>query len=750
MTGKRFLISGLFLIIVFSDFFAQTEAEIPLTYYQTVNTYINPVLPGDHPDPTVLKVGNDFYHCGSSFHFTPYLPILHSTDLVHWKEISRVIPSNWSGLLNDAPSYGIWQGAITYFYGSYWIYFSNTAGGGQYFSKAENPAGPWSTPVKMNTTSTTGPSGYDNSVFIDDDGTPYLLIKPGQYLNRIQRIGIDGHLTDTVINMDWVNADGRYSWAEGPVMCKRNGWYYYFVAGNVAGGQYVLRSQTLTGDSTKWEALGNVFASVTDPSASLRSPNHMSQPIQLNDGTWWTIAQSYENSIGNDWSGQGRQGTLHQITWDTNGKPIATAPTSLPLLKPALPKSGNPWKLPRSDYFENPTLDLSWHFLNRAAAGKYTLTERPGWLRIKPGTTRSHILHKEAGHYYTLVTCVDIDATATGQAAGIYLTNGNESVVVKLCSGYSEGKKVIFTFNTTTYETENTIGNVIWLKLERKDHYLSGFYSINGINWVQIGNSISVVDLDKSQPNFNWWVGTSIGLFAEKIQADFDLFLYKDGFSPLPAAGYNNAYGIKTLTKSPGKVVTNSTANGGWLMLGGVELGTGEKVPVQVEVNVSSINGGNLEIWLDDLENEGTKIATIQITGTGGENIWHTFTENISGVSGQHDVYLRFSGNENAFYLNTIRFIPDPSSYPSDVKSYSLIENESCKVYPNPYFHNFNIETKSEIGKYTIYDLSGKEMERGYFSNSIHSAGSALSPATYILKVETREKQITMIITKIL
>src|SRR5579872_639737 len=61
-------------------------------FYQRVGTYVNPVLPGDHPDPTLLKVGDDFYHCGSSFHFTPYLPVYHSRDLIHWEEISRVVP----------------------------------------------------------------------------------------------------------------------------------------------------------------------------------------------------------------------------------------------------------------------------------------------------------------------------------------------------------------------------------------------------------------------------------------------------------------------------------------------------------------------------------------------------------------------------------------------------------------------------------------------------------------------------------
>src|SRR5215216_7802731 len=114
-------------------------------YYNQVKTYVNPVLPGDHPDPTLLKVGDDFYHCGSSFHFNPYMPIYHSKDLVHWEIISRVLPPAKAAFVTDRPSAGIWQGAITYFYNSYWIYFSAN---GQWFSKAPSPKGPWSDPVQ--------------------------------------------------------------------------------------------------------------------------------------------------------------------------------------------------------------------------------------------------------------------------------------------------------------------------------------------------------------------------------------------------------------------------------------------------------------------------------------------------------------------------------------------------------------------------------------------------------------------------
>ena len=303
MCRNVYRIVGIMKFILVSTIFchAQKTNVDSSSFYNEVKTYVNPVLPGDHPDPTLLKVGDDFYHCGSSFHFNPYMPIYHSKDLVHWEVISRVLPSSKAGWVTDRPSAGTWQGAITYFYNSYWIYFSAN---GQWFSKASSPKGPWSDPVQVKTNPTTGPLGYDNAIFVDDDGKPYMVIKNGQKINRLQALGRDGQLADTVINLDWINAKLQYSWAEGPVMCKRNGYYYYFPAGDVSGGQYVLRATALTSDSTKWERLGEFFKPVTDPNTGFRRPNHIAAPIQLSDGTWWTIGQSYEKIGTDDWSGR--------------------------------------------------------------------------------------------------------------------------------------------------------------------------------------------------------------------------------------------------------------------------------------------------------------------------------------------------------------------------------------------------------------------------------------------------------------
>lgn len=621
-------------------------------YYNQVKTYVNPVLPGDHPDPTLLKVGNDFYHCGSSFHFTPYLPVYHSKDMVHWKVISRIVYPSAADMVSDKPSAGIWQGAITYFYGSYWIYFSAN---GQWFCKADSPAGPWSAPTPVKTNPTTGPLGYDNSIFVDDDGKPYMLIKNGQKTNRIQAIGKDGQLTDTVINLDWINANLQYSWAEGPVMCKRNGYYFYFPAGDVSGGQYVLRASALTADSTKWERLGNFFKAVSDTNTRFRNPNHISAPLQLADGTWWTIGQSYERRGRDDWSGMGRQTSLYPVVWEGD-RPWGIAPANTPVKKPDLPQEGILWRSVQADYFDNDSLNIWWHFLNKKAAKQYSLSAKKGWLRLTPDSGRTHLLQKETDHYYTVVTRINVNAVDTAAKAGIYLTNGNQTVSIRLYSSYDNGKKIFFQSDTARHSIVNRFGNTIWLKLERKEHTLTAWCSGDGNNWINVGDGISSVKLDRAQPAFNSWVGTSVGLFAEGRPADFDLFVCKDGSSAMAAAGYNNYFGVQTMQQGSDKVVTNPSTNGGWFMLSGVDLGNNKRPVKGVEVMAASITPGELEIWLDDLTT-GKLIATIPVAATGADNKWKLFSKKIKKVSGHHDVFVKFpAGASRSLYIRSLRF----------------------------------------------------------------------------------------------
>lgn len=621
-----------------------------------VTTYMNNIM-GDHADQTMMRVGNDFYTTASSFHYNPFLPILHSTDLVRWEVIAHAVPSNWAALGSDATSAGTWQGALAQFGGFFWVYFSNNAGGGQYFTKASAMAGPWSTPVKVTGSTVTG---YDNSIFVDDDGTPYMLMKMGKAINRIQKLDkISGQVTGALMNMDWVNANDIYSWAEGPVMCKHNGRYYYFVAGNVSGGQYVLSSPTLSADESSWTRHGNFFSSGSS-AGGFTGPNHITQPIKLDDGTWWCLSHAYNT---NGWRGQGRLGMLHQVIFDGNGVPKGVPASINPVAAPNLPNTKNIMVYaPREDYFTTANRNLHWLFFNKKMASQYSLTANPGNMRLTPGTGTTHIFQKEYGHYYTMITKVIVNATANGQSAGLRIQNGKDELFATMYSGYNGGsKKIGFAFNGVATEVNNTIGSTVWLKIDREEHFIKGYYSADGKAWTQVGAAINLSTLDNFDTNYNEWVGTAIGLYATAVVGDFDCFKYRDGFSALKVAGNNNKFGITTSTKTPGLVVSNSNS-GDWAMLAGVSMGQDAVAATTFSVNAASASGtGSLEVWIDNIGGQGTKIAHIPITASGGADVWKNYSASVT-VKGQHDLYLKFIGTAGAFSLNSVRFAIDEGS----------------------------------------------------------------------------------------
>jgi hypothetical protein len=373
----------------------------------------------------------------------------------------------------------------------------------------------------------------------------------------------------------------------------------------------------------------------------------------LADGTWWTIGQSYEKYDGDDWSGTGRQTSLYPVTWEGD-RPWGMAPTTQPIEKPNLANSNILWRSVQSDDFENELLELHWHFLTRKAANNYSLTARKGWIRLIPDSNRTHIVQKETDHFYSAITKVEIDATDTSSKAGLYLTNGNQKVHVKLLSGFDKGKKIIFQLDSSIRVVDNPVGNIVWLKIERNAHLLFAYFSKDGNKWISLGAPINSIHLDQTQPNYNSWVGTSIGLFAEGKSADFDLFICKDAFSLIAAAGFSNYYGIKKVKKDTETVVTNTSSNGGWLMFSGVELG---KVPASsIEITASAITKGRIEVWIDDL-NSGKLLATIPIEIT-GDNKWKSFTRSIKKITGHHDVFLKYSKeNEGNMFIKNFRFI---------------------------------------------------------------------------------------------
>jgi beta-xylosidase len=430
-------------------------------------TYDNPVLPGDHPDLNVFAEGDDFYLAGSNFAIFPALEILHSTDLLHWERMSRVVDANAEALdgLTD-PGEGTWGAFITRAPDGYRVYFAINAT--QWFAEAASLAGPWSAPIQVTpfpispdggTTFYDRGTGSDNSVFVDPASSKtYMVTKNGigQWvasqpdaffgMNRLVEIDPEtGQLMpDSMIILDFVNwytdkgGDGPPSvrdyshWAEGPTMTKRGDWYYYFVQSHTAcdGNTDVWASQTLDGNEANWHWLGFPMEQI-DP---YRGAQHPTAPFEIADGTWWAFEHSYDCTNKTDaehngeWLGLAREGLLHQVTWVDTEIDGITIPVphidkgTRNLPAPALAQSGTPFLIPVNDDFTAETVGTAWTSYDRMHD---QLSVAGGSLTIAPAAdATAWALQKDALRSTASLVKMAFIPEAEGSAAGICVRNG--------------------------------------------------------------------------------------------------------------------------------------------------------------------------------------------------------------------------------------------------------------------------------------------------------------------------------------
>jgi xylan 1,4-beta-xylosidase len=306
-----------------------------------------------------------------------------------------------------------------------------------------------------------------------------------------------------------------------------------------------------------------------------------------------------------------------------------------------------------SDSFDSDSLGAWWHFLTKGAAHKYSLSQRKGWVRLTPDTASAHLVQKETDHFYSAITRLELKGNSA--KGGIYLTNGNQHIYARLFAQTAQEQAIVLQLDTAIRTVPYSKATSVWLKLIRNEHQLTGFYSADGKKWLPVGAPISAVPLDKVQPNYNSWVGTSVGLFAEGAAADFDCFVCKDGFSALPVIGSSNQYGTQQVNQSGDWLVTNTSIYGGWLMISGVDFGAPGEAR-SIELLATASRGGNVDIMIDDLK-EGAVIASIPVRA--GKDTQVQVLDKLSNKpSGQHDVFIRFpAGAAQDIYIKDIRLL---------------------------------------------------------------------------------------------
>ena len=315
------------------DWFEYTGHDAVFAGPLPPGSYRNPILAGFHPDPSITRAGDRFYLVNSTFGYFPGIPVLESTDIVHWHQIGNVIerPSQLK-LDGLGISRGVFAPAIAFHGGLFYVVSTAVDAGGSFLSIARNPAGPWSDPIWLPQL-----DGIDPALFFDDDGRTYVLNNgppPGkpQYEGHraiwIQEFDLAEH---QLVGPRKVLLDGGVDfaqkpvWIEGPHLYRRGGWYYLMCAQGGTGSEHsevVLRSHSPWGPYTPF--VGNPILTQRDLPAGRADPvanaGH-ADLVEAPDGAWWAAflaSRPYERIHYNT----GRETFLLPVEWRNGSRPV--------------------------------------------------------------------------------------------------------------------------------------------------------------------------------------------------------------------------------------------------------------------------------------------------------------------------------------------------------------------------------------------------------------------------------------------
>lgn len=281
------------------------------------DTYHNPIRTGMYPDPSIVRVGDDFYMANSSFIFFPCIPISHSRDLIHWEIIGHAITNPaWADIDDLEGGRGYWAPDISYKNGRFYVtatYRMNDTGSvirRQLVVSSEKPEGPYSRPFYIEE------DGIDPSLFHDDDGRSYMLLNRGA---RILEVDLEKGTQLSPAMLLFYGDQKRAP--EGPHLLKKDGWYYLFEAEGGTGPGHritVSRSRELTGvyEPCPYNPIMRQWI----PEAPIQRCGH-GKPVMTPGGDWYMVYLC-GRMIDGKYSMLGRETALDPVTWTADEWPI--------------------------------------------------------------------------------------------------------------------------------------------------------------------------------------------------------------------------------------------------------------------------------------------------------------------------------------------------------------------------------------------------------------------------------------------
>jgi xylan 1,4-beta-xylosidase len=545
-------------------------------------TIRNPILPGFNPDPSIVRVGDDYYIATSTFEWFPGVQIHHSRDLVHWRLLTRPLtrPSQLN-LLGDADSCGVWAPCLTYADGLFWLIYTDvkrfgrtTVGGASsaslrdfhnYLVTSPHIDGDWSDPIYLNS------SGFDPSFFHDDDGRKYLVNmlwdhRPGN--NRFAGIVLQEYSVNERSLMgerQLIFKGTPLGFTEGPHLYKRNGWHYLLTAeGGTSWGHAVTlaRSRKLTGPYEVHPDT-HILSARHRPDAELQRTGH-ADFVETQNGETYMVYLCGRPLRNRGRCTLGRETAIQKMVWgkddwlrtlDGQGIPTLGTPA------PGLPEHKFPPAPTRED-FNTPQLPIDFQWLRTPWPEEiFSLTARPGFLRLFGRDTmgslfkQSLVARRQQSHCFSAATVVEFEPEHFQQCAGLVCYYNNAKFHY-LCLSRDEtvGKHLrVMSCLPDSPQTDAftppiaiPAGKPVHLRVEIDYERLHFAYRIEGSDkdwhWLPQQFDASILSDEASAPGTPNFTGAFVGMACQDMSgtacpADFDFFEYRErDYRPNPCS----------------------------------------------------------------------------------------------------------------------------------------------------------------------------------------------------------------------
>lgn len=516
----------------------------------------NPILPGFNPDPSIVRVNDDYYIATSTFEWFPGVGIHHSKDLVNWELAGYALNSTkYIDLLGNPTSGGVWAPCLTYSDGLFYLVYSDLKNhkspykdSHNYLITAKNINGPWSEPIYLNS------SGFDASMFHDDDGKKWLLNMLWDHRDRAKRFAgilIQEYDTGPIRN---IFKGTNLGVTEGPHIYKLNGYYYLMTAEGGTGANHAVtlaRSKNLFGPY-EIHPDNPILTSRNDPTLPFQRSGHASL-VETQNGQWYMAhlcsrPVKKENKTSNR-SVMGRETAIQKVKWCDDGwlrlendsnRPQVIAPA--PGLPPHTFKTE-----PSRDDFNSKNLNLNFNTLRVPPDESWvSLAQRPGWLRIY-GRESLGSKHRQSmvARRITSLDCiaetrVEFEPLTFQQAAGLICFYDTQNYYYLKISNYENVGKcvtVCYSINDQYVEVSTQIFSIksksCFLKAEVDYDKLVFAFSEDGKNWIKINEVFDISTLSDEQCQEGSFTGAFVGMCAQdlagtKTKADFDYFEYQN------------------------------------------------------------------------------------------------------------------------------------------------------------------------------------------------------------------------------